>query len=123
MATPGQKKCQQSEQTMQAGWQQEEMDELGQDHGGDSIVLSDCIASRLISEHQQRAPAMNAKLSPMVSEFETDEQAASYDRWFRAKVDAGLNSTKPLLTHDQAMDRLDAQLTERRIARAKNSLD
>jgi hypothetical protein len=66
---------------------------------------------------------MNAKLSPMVSEFETDEQAASYDRWFRAKVDAGLNSTKPLLTHDQAMDRLDAQLTERRIARAKNSLD
>ena len=66
---------------------------------------------------------MNAKLSPMVSEFETDEQAASYDRWFRAQVEAGLNSTKPLLTHDQAMDRLDAQLTERRIARAKNSLD
>ena len=66
---------------------------------------------------------MNAKLSPMVSEFETDEQAASYDRWFRAQVDAGLNSAKPLLTHDQAMDRLDAQLTERRIARAKNSLD
>lgn len=27
-----------------------------------------------------------ANLSPIVSEFETDEQAASYDRWFRAKV-------------------------------------
>ncbi len=24
-----------------------------------------------------------ANLSPIVSEFETDEQAASYDRWFR----------------------------------------
>ena len=29
---------------------------------------------------------MNAVLSPIVSEFETEEQAASYDRWFRAKV-------------------------------------
>ena len=66
---------------------------------------------------------MNAKLSPMVSEFETDEQAASYDRWFRAQVEAGLNSTKPLLPHDQAMARIDVQLTERRIARAKHSLD
>ncbi len=26
------------------------------------------------------------KRDPRVSEFETDEQAASYDRWFRAKV-------------------------------------
>jgi|GWRWMinimDraft_11_1066019.scaffolds.fasta_scaffold01304_5 hypothetical protein len=66
---------------------------------------------------------MNAKLSPMVSEFETDEQAASYDRWFRNQVDAGLKSTKPLLSHQQAMDRIAAELTERRIARAKHSLD
>ena len=66
---------------------------------------------------------MNAKLSPMVSEFETDEQAASYDRWFREQVEAGLNSTKPLLTHDQAIARIDAQLIERRIAREKSSLD
>jgi hypothetical protein len=27
---------------------------------------------------------------PIVSEFETEEQAASYDRWFRAKVQASL---------------------------------
>ncbi len=66
---------------------------------------------------------MYAKLSPMVSEFETDEQAASYDRWFREQVEAGLNSTKPLLTHDQAIARIDAQLIERRIAREKSSLD
>jgi len=66
---------------------------------------------------------MYAKLSPMVSEFETDEQAASYDCWFREQVEAGLNSTKPLLTHDQAIARIDAQLIERRIAREKSSLD
>ena len=29
---------------------------------------------------------MNAALSPIASEFETQEQADSYDRWFRAKV-------------------------------------
>lgn len=34
---------------------------------------------------------MSAQLSPIVSEFETEEQAASYDRWFRAKVQASLD--------------------------------
>ncbi len=29
-------------------------------------------------------------LDPRVSEFETDEQAASYDLWFQAKVQAWL---------------------------------
>ena len=33
---------------------------------------------------------MSAELSPIVSEFETQEQAASYDRWFRARVQASL---------------------------------
>ncbi|SAI47327.1 Uncharacterised protein [Bordetella ansorpii] len=27
---------------------------------------------------------------PIASEFETEEQAASYDRWFRAEVEAAL---------------------------------
>ena len=57
----------------------------------------------------------------MVSEFENDEQAASYDRWFRAQVEAGLNSTKPLLPHDKAMANIDAQLHARRVARATRS--
>ncbi|MGZ7457775.1 type II toxin-antitoxin system RelB family antitoxin [Pseudomonas sp. Ma2-10] len=34
---------------------------------------------------------MSAELSPIVSEFETEEQAASYDHWFRAKVQASLD--------------------------------
>ena len=42
-------------------------------------------------------------LDPRVSEFETEEQAASYDRWFRAKVQAAMDSTKPGIPHDQVM--------------------
>lgn len=54
----------------------------------------------------------------MVSEFDNDEQAACYDRWFRAQVLAAMNSTKPLLNHDQTIARINAQLTERKAARA-----
>lgn len=40
---------------------------------------------------------MSAQLFSIVSEFETDEQAASYDRWFRAKV---LEAMKTAPSHD-----------------------
>lgn len=46
---------------------------------------------------------MNAVLDPLVSEFETQEQAASYDRWLLAKVEKARQSTKPLIPHDQVM--------------------
>ena len=46
---------------------------------------------------------MSAGLSPIVSEFETEEQAASHDRWFRAKVQASLDDPRPNLPHDQVM--------------------
>jgi hypothetical protein len=46
---------------------------------------------------------MTTKLSPIVSEFETQEQADSYDRWFRARVEAAMNSTKPRIPHDEVM--------------------
>ncbi|MGB3288408.1 MAG: stability determinant [Burkholderiaceae bacterium] len=46
---------------------------------------------------------MNAPLSPIVSEFETEDQAAGYDRWFRAKVQAGRDSARPGTAHDEAM--------------------
>lgn len=51
---------------------------------------------------------MSAALSPIVSEFETEEQAASYDRWFRAKVQASLDDPRPSIPHDQVMARMDA---------------
>jgi hypothetical protein len=43
------------------------------------------------------------KLSPIVSEFETEEQAESYDRWFRKKVQAALDDARPDIPHDEAM--------------------
>lgn len=51
---------------------------------------------------------MGAVLSPIVSEFETEEQAASYDRWFRAKVQASMADPRPAIPHDQVMARMDA---------------
>ncbi len=46
---------------------------------------------------------MSAELSPIVSAFETEEQAARYDRWFRAKVQASLDDPRPNVPHDQVM--------------------
>lgn len=66
---------------------------------------------------------MSTPLSPIVSEFETEEQAGSYDRWFRAKVLEAINSTKPRLPHDEAMAKVQAALDERRKVRANPSLD
>ena len=51
---------------------------------------------------------MSAVLSPIVSEFETEEQEASYDQWFRAKVEEALQSEKPRLPHDAAMAKVQA---------------
>lgn len=61
---------------------------------------------------------MSTVLDPRVSEFETEEQATSYDRWFRAKVQEAIDSRKPCLPHDEAMARVDRLLEERRKKRA-----
>lgn len=55
------------------------------------------------------------KLDPRVSEFETEEQAESYDRWFRAKVQAAIDSPGKLIPHDEAMARV--RETIRRVAK------
>jgi len=46
---------------------------------------------------------MNTVLDPIVSEFDTSEQAASHDQWFRAQVQKALDSTEPRIPHDQVM--------------------
>ena len=61
---------------------------------------------------------MSTPLSPIVSEFETEEQAASYDLWFRAKVQASIDDPRPSIPHDQAMAEVEKVLEERRKARA-----
>lgn len=52
-------------------------------------------------------------LDPIVSEFETQEQADSYDKWFRAKVQEALDSDQPSLPHDEAMARVRKLVKER----------
>ena len=65
---------------------------------------------------------MSAALSSIVSEFETKEKEASYDQWFRAKVEEALHSEKPRLPHDAAMAKVQAALEDRRKARANRSM-
>jgi hypothetical protein len=55
---------------------------------------------------------MSTPLSPIVSEFDTVEQAESYDRWFRAKVQRSLDDTRPCIPHDQVMAEMDAIIAE-----------
>ena len=49
-------------------------------------------------------------LDPIVSEFATEEDAASYDRWFKAKVRASLDDARPSVPHDEAMARVSATI-------------
>jgi hypothetical protein len=55
---------------------------------------------------------MSAVLSPIISEFETLEQEASYIVWLKAKVQASLDDTRPGIPHDQVMAEMDALITE-----------
>jgi hypothetical protein len=49
---------------------------------------------------------MSTILSPIESEFATVEEAAAYDQWFRAKVQASLDDQRPSTPHDQVMSTL-----------------
>lgn len=55
---------------------------------------------------------MNAILSPLVSEFETEEQEASYTAWLRSKVAASLADQRPNIPHDEVMAEMDALITK-----------
>lgn len=61
---------------------------------------------------------MNAVLSPLVSEFETTEQEASYTTWLNAKVAASLADPPPAIPHDEVMAEMDALIA---IAAQRNS--
>jgi hypothetical protein len=43
------------------------------------------------------------KLDPIVSEFDTEEAAEAYDKWFRAQVKEGLRSKGPWIPHEEVM--------------------
>jgi hypothetical protein len=50
---------------------------------------------------------MTKKLDPIISEFETQEQADSYDKWFRAKVQHSLDNPGKMTPHAEVMKQMD----------------
>ncbi len=55
---------------------------------------------------------MSTALSPLVSEFETIEQEASYTAWLQAKVAASLADPRPAIPHDEVMAEMDALIDQ-----------
>ena len=55
---------------------------------------------------------MNAALSPLVSEFETTQQEASYTSWLHARVSSSLVDPAPSVPHDMVMAELDTLLAD-----------
>ena len=63
---------------------------------------------------------MTTKLDPLISEFDTQEQADSYDKWFRAKVQAGIDYPRPRIPHDEVMAKMQA-IIDAAVERKKKS--
>lgn len=60
---------------------------------------------------------MDKRLDPLVSEFDTLEEAEHYDKWFRAEVEASLADPEPSIPHDQVFTEMDALIAAKRKAR------
>jgi hypothetical protein len=72
-----------------------------------------------VKKQTQTGATMNtATLDPRVSEFETEEQASSYDQWFRAKVQEAIDDKRPRIPHDQVAQRMEKILFEIRQKKA-----
>ena len=46
---------------------------------------------------------MCVALSPLVSEFETQSQADSHQKWLEAKTQASVDDSRPRVPHNQVM--------------------
>ncbi|WP_445009161.1 type II toxin-antitoxin system RelB family antitoxin [Pseudomonas glycinae] len=44
--------------------------------------------------------------------LESEEQAANYDRWFRAEVQASIDDPRPSIPHEQVMAEIQALMEE-----------
>ena len=58
------------------------------------------------------------KLTPIESEFATTEEAAAYDAWFRAQVEASVADPRPAIPHDQVMAELRALIEAKKAKQA-----
>lgn len=50
--------------------------------------------------------------SPIVSEFDSPEEQAAYERWLAEKVERSLSDPRPAIPHDEAMGRVRARLKD-----------
>lgn len=57
---------------------------------------------------------MGIALSPIESEFQNSEEAASYERWFISKVQHSLDDPRPNIPHDQVMAEMHQLLENKR---------
>jgi len=64
-----------------------------------------------------RETHMNIIYDPIVSEFDSSDQEAEYNAWFKAKVEASQADQRPTVPHDQVV----ARLKKRREERAENT--
>jgi hypothetical protein len=64
---------------------------------------------------------MSTALSPIESEFATAEEAAAYDSWFRAQVQASIDDPRPGIPHDQVMADMRAMLARKKLASSPRS--
>ncbi|AZV29982.1 antitoxin [Pseudomonas syringae] len=53
-------------------------------------------------------------LCPVVSDLGPEEQAASYDRWLIAKIQASMNDPRPSIPNDQVMAEMHALMEAKR---------
>lgn len=60
-----------------------------------------------------------ADLSPIISEFQSAEDAIAHDVWFRVKVESALNSDKSSLPHDEVVAEAQAIVEFRRRAASR----
>ena len=59
-----------------------------------------------------------ATLDPIVSEFLTEKDATSYERWFCDKVQEAIDSKRPKIPHDEVMAEMDALVANFRASHA-----
>ena len=64
---------------------------------------------------------MSTPLDPIVSEFETQEQADSYQRWFRERDQASLADPRPGIPHDEVMAEMDALINDIEVQHRKRA--
>lgn len=54
------------------------------------------------------------KLDPIVSEFDTEEEEAAYDAWFRKQVEVALASTEADVPHEHVKAEMQAIIERHR---------